>query len=363
MFLRVCFVASEIFHWGQYSGFGKLTRTLGSNLAKKGVEVYVFTPRIAREQHAIEFLEGMVVVSHNSKRDKSIYKACDADLYHSQEPSIDTLLLMRRNSNAKHIITFQNPMIVEEQKETIWSKDPRWQNFNYRINVELKLRIADFIVKKAVNEATALFSQAKYVIPRLVSMYKLNKSPSFLPNPVEVPTRTLKKSDEPTVCFLARLDPVKRCELFFELAKRFPDVKFIVAGKAHEEVRDQYLRELGKKIPNVEMPGFVFGKKKSEILEKSRILVNTSFRECLPVSFLEAAAHKCAILSSNNPDNFASNFGYYVTDGEFDKGLRYLLSDDTWREKGEKGYCYVKEVHELEKVTEQHLDIYEKLLG
>jgi len=85
--------------------------------------------------------------------------------------------------------------------------------------------------------------------------------------------------------------------------------------------------------------------------------------ECLPVSFLEAAAHGCAILSFHDPDGFASNFGYHVVDGDLDEGLRCLLEDDAWRERGGRGFAYVTDVHELNRVIDLHLDAYEALLS
>lgn len=360
--MRVCFIVGEIFNWGVYGGFGKLTRTLGSNLVKAGFEVFVLMPRVSKDQRVIESLDGMTVLGLPSRYARSLYKACDADIYHSQEPSMSSYLAIRWNPKSKHIVTFQDPMTINEQLVSIWSKNPKWKNFSFRLSIKLKVRATDFFVKKAISNADGLFSQAKYIIPSVVSMYKLSKTPPFLPNPVEIPERPLKKADEPTVCFLARWDPVKRNEILFDLAEKFPEVKFIVPGKAHNEERDSQLRELGRKRPNVEMPGFVSEEEKSKILEKSWVMVNTSFRECLPISFLEAAAHKCAILSSNNPDDFARSFGYHVTSEDFAKGLKSLLENDVWKEKGEQGYQYVKETHELHKVLDQHVNIYRKLV-
>jgi hypothetical protein len=54
------------------------------------------------------------------------------------------------------------------------------------------------------------------------------------------------------------------------------------------------------------------------------------------VSFLEACAYKCAILSCNNPDEFAENFGHYVRKDDFTTGLKTLLENDAWKQKGEK---------------------------
>jgi glycosyltransferase involved in cell wall biosynthesis len=108
---------------------------------------------------------------------------------------------------------------------------------------------------------------------------------------------------------------------------------------------------------------FKTGPEKLEVLNKSWVLVNTSVSECLPVSFLEAAAHGCAILSFHDPDGFASHFGQHVRDGDLESGLRALLKGDSWREKGEAGRAYVSEVHEVSAVTDKHIEAYRALLG
>jgi glycosyltransferase involved in cell wall biosynthesis len=361
--LRVCFIVGEIFHWGTYGGFGALTRTIGQNLVKQGIEVYVLMLYETKKKHRIiENLDGMTVISLPSRRNRSFYKACDADIYHSEDASSGSHYAMKAMPDRKHVITFQDPMYYEELVLSQLAFHSNWSNPFYRLKQKLRWKAGDYLVGKAVHKAAGLFSQAKFVIPKITSMYGLKKSAEFLPNPVEVPKRPLKKADKPTVCFLGRWEPVKRVEDFMELAKSFPDVRFIATGKAHNEERDQFLRKKYSDVPNLEMPEWVFGEEKSKILEESWILINPSIRECLPVSFLEAAAYECAILSSNNPDEFAEKFGYHVKDNNFAKGLKFLLENDEWKERGRLGRKYVEEEHELGKVLQQHTEIYERIL-
>ena len=90
-------------------------------------------------------------------------------------------------------------------------------------------------------------------------------------------------------------------------------------------------------------------------------MVLPSIREGLPIAFLEALACKCALLSSVNPDNVVSKFGYYASKDDFEKGLRYLLESNLWREKGIAGYNYVKRVHSLREIIGRLIKILEKL--
>ena len=89
-------------------------------------------------------------------------------------------------------------------------------------------------------------------------------------------------------------------ELFFELARQCPDLEFVAVGGARDPLRDRALRERYGDIPNLRMTGvidqFTAPETWSEALGSSWILVNTSAREGLPTAFIEAAAHRCAIL-------------------------------------------------------------------
>jgi glycosyltransferase involved in cell wall biosynthesis len=170
------------------------------------------------------------------------------------------------------------------------------------------------------------------------------------------------KAKSPTVCFLGRFDEEKKPETYFELAKEFPKVRFVAAGKAHSKSRDEALVRKYCHVRNLEFPGFLEGIEKDALLSSSWVLVNTSVSECLPVSFLEAAAHGCAILSPHDPDGFASRFGFHVKRNDYASGLRWLL-DGNWKELGEKGGSYVSSVHEVGRVIDQHLAAYQRVLS
>jgi glycosyltransferase involved in cell wall biosynthesis len=108
----------------------------------------------------------------------------------------------------------------------------------------------------------------------------------------------------------------------------------------------------------------VFGQDKSALLERSWILINTSTHECLPVSFIEACAHRCAILSFVDANHFASRFGRHVREDGVEAladGLDYLLENDRWRTLGQKGYEYVRRHHETKLVVSTLIEIYQSL--
>lgn len=170
------------------------------------------------------------------------------------------------------------------------------------------------------------------------------------------------KADRPTVCYVGRWEGRKRVELFFQLAEQCPDVDFIAVGGARDPGRDRALRERYSRIPNLRMPGVLdqfITPEWGEVLGRSWVLVNSSLREGLPTTFIEAAAHRCAILSFTDPDGFASRFGHLAREGHLAEGLRTLLDGNRWRMLGEAGRQYVERVFSISNAMDAHARAYE----
>ncbi len=198
------------------------------------------------------------------------------------------------------------------------------------------------------HQAECLTAKARdlYALPDLTS--------TFLPNPVTIPQEPAAKSLEPTICFLGRLDPVKRPWMFCELAKRFPKVTFLVAGETHFPDIIHPILARYRDLPNLHFLGRLDGPDKDLLLQRSWGLVNTSIHEALPVSFLEALSACTPIVSCQDPDGIARRFGWYtgeirgdgfddVSLDSFATALMGLLTDrDVALSRGEEGRAFVK---------------------
>jgi len=343
-----------LFAWGRFGGFGAATRAIGRGLADRGLRVSVVVP-LGEGQRSFEELDGMEVYGFplaSYPFTEGIYRGIGADVYHSEEPSWGTRLALGAVPEARHVATCQNPKTRRD-----WGLVER----HYPTRRRIYNRLASPAVDACVKRLDAVYCQALYTIPKTRALYDLTADPGFLPNPVKVPEKTAKAS-EPTVCFLGRFDAEKNPEEFFGLAERFPGVRFVAAGKAHDVRRDEALRRRHGGTRNLELSGFLDGAEKELLLSERWVLVTASVSECLPVSFLEAAAHGCAILSPHDPDGFASRFGYRVVDGDYDAGLRWLL-DGNWGRLGEMGRDYVASTHEEKHVIDLHIRAYEEALA
>lgn len=354
--MRVCLLALEFFGWNRFGGVGKVTRELASGLAERGVEVSVVVPQARGMPRSIR-IDGVDV--HCFKYPEiplllALLNRLEADVYHSQGLTPLTALAKLVRAGGKHVVTFQNPRTRED-----WSL----QESFYPPRRLLYNRFVEPALVPCVSRLDGVYCHARYLVPKVKDMYGLGKPPGFLPNPVRVPSSPPRKSGAPVVVFLGRLDPVKNPGAFCRLALSFPEAQFYVAGKGHSEAFERHIRGKFSGVRNLSFLGFVDGVEKEKLLDRAWVLVNTSFFEALPVSFLEAAAHGCAILSPFDPDGFASRFGVHCPLERLREGLEFLLEGDAWYEKGLRGFKYVRGVHEYNSVVERHLSIYERLLG
>lgn len=360
--MKICLISSQFFSWGKYGGFGSMTRKLSTRLASDGHDVYVTTLKRG-DQKKNEIIDGVKVIGISGLDlfSTKIYKDIDADLYHSQEPSLGSYLAMKAQPDKKHVITCRDPRDLHDF--LIEFQDGSWKK-------RVKIPFVYFyeggpFIKYAVRNADVVGVPANFLMEKTKNLYGLDKDPILLPNLLVIPETIPEKSATPVVCFVGRFDKRKRPELFLELASKFPDVKFIMVGKSEEMDWDIHLRNKYSNQKNLTMVGFINrfeSNKLYEIYSESWILINTSSREGLPLTFVEAAGYGCAVLSSVNPDNFASEFGFFCENDDFEAGLTYLLKNDNWKSLGRKAYEYVKNVYDEEVAIKKHLDVYKSLL-
>lgn len=360
--LHVCIVCIEFFGDSIYGGFGRATRFVGRELARRGVRVSAVVPRRSPDRADRYLVDGITVHQYDARRPWRgirLLRELDADVYHSQDISTTTLLAQIARPSAAHVITFRDPMDHRDWRiETEHAGQPRfgWTQYRYFID--------NPVVRLAVRRADSLHCAARFLEDKCAAIYGESRRPSFLPSPVDIPAG-VTKAPGPTVCYVGRWEGRKRVELFFELARAVPDVEFIAVGGARDPARDRLLRETWGRIPNLRMTGVLDQFESaalSGVLGRSWILVNTSLREGLPTTFIEAAAHRCAILSFADPDGFATRFGAQVSGRTLVSGLRSLLAVDRWRALGEAGHRYVAETFAADRAIEAHLRIYDRLV-
>ncbi len=365
--MKVCLISNQIAAWGKIGGFGTATRALGAGLAKRGIDVSaVVVRRPENGQQRVEELDGITVYGTDTIEtltSGSIFRQIDADIYQSQEPTIASYLAQRSMPGRCHVVTCRDPRDWREHLVEL-----RHTNLKRRLMFPATWYYeASPWVKRSVRRADAVLMPAPTALtPRIRRLYGADISPRFVPYPVDLPAQEPVKSETPMVLFVGRFDHRKRMERFFELAEKYPDYRFVAVGEAHDKSYDEHLRRTYGHLENLEMPGFVprFGARTvADYYEKAWILVNTSAREGLPYTFMEAAAYGVALLSALDPEHFASRFGYYAEKDDFEDGLARLLEDDLWRTRGRLAAQFIAETWNESNCLDEHIRIYEDLMS
>jgi glycosyltransferase involved in cell wall biosynthesis len=347
---KICILTSQYFGWGVYGGFGSMSRKLAESLVLAGYQVSVIVPR-RHDQQPLETINGVEVQSFAPTRlaeARQLIRTSQADIFHSQDPTVLTFLAQKLLPQRIHLVTCRDPRGWRD-----WWIEFRYATRRRRFLIPFNyLTESSFLVKSAVRHAHAVFSPAHFLIPKIQMLYRLSTPPTFLPNLIDVPPTLPSKPQRPTFTFLARWDKRKRPWLFFELAKAFPAYRFIAIGQGSasaEAEEGNRLRSQYQGVRNLEIPGFINRfqepQRLQQFLSDTWVLVNTAAREGLPLTFLEAAAHGCAILSAVDPDQFASRFGQVAVGNDFATALRQLLANDPLA-KGKLAHSYVKQVYE-----------------
>ncbi|MFB3078289.1 MAG: glycosyltransferase, partial [Lysobacterales bacterium] len=236
--MKICLISVEIFAWGKHGGFGRATRIIGRELVKRGHEVSALVPRRAG-QKSLELLDGIKVYGFSPWWPfdvRRMLREIDADIFHSCEPSYTTYLAMRDFPDKKHVVTIRDPRDREDWKlefeRPSLNKLQVIHNYWFENNPK---------VRRCIKDMDAVYTTARYLVPKVRHMYALSRDPEFLPTPVEVPLHN-RKASTPTVCYVARLDRRKRPELFLELAAKFPDVNFVIMGKSRNRGHERQLQ-------------------------------------------------------------------------------------------------------------------------
>ena len=362
--LHICILTSQYFDWGIYGGFGSMSRKLGESLAMSGHRVSVIVPG-RQGQPPVETIAGVEIYSFSPR---NIVEACrlirtsPAQIFHSQDPTLLTYFAQRLHPRRVHLVTSRDPRELHD-----W-----WIEFLYATPMRRLLTPFNYFtesglfVRQAVRRANGVFCPAHFLKEKVKRLYGLSRLPALLPNLIDVPPALPKKSARPTLTFVARWDKRKRPWIFLELAKQFPDFRFVAVGQGSasaEQGFDAELRGRFRDVPNLEMPGLINRFREPErmqqLLSDTWIFVSTAVREGLPLTFLEAAAHGCPIISRVDPDQFATKFGRQVHDDDYAAAVRSLLADAPL-EKGRAAYEYVRDTYETSKALQAHVEQYER---
>lgn len=163
-------------------------------------------------------------------------------------------------------------------------------------------------------------------------------------NPVQVPNAIpFRQRKTATVLFLGKIGPAKGCFDLLHAASRlkekFPELKICMAGDGDQAGARALAEQLGI-ADQLDLPGWIDGAQKAELLASASIYALPSYFEGLPMSILEAMAYGVPILATGVggiPEAVANGQdGYLIAPRDIDalsQALEKMLADANLREE------------------------------
>lgn len=171
------------------------------------------------------------------------------------------------------------------------------------------------------------------------------------------------------ILWVGRCAPVKRADLFIELAKRLPHLSFLMImpppfvteSKSFKEEAEQIVRE-AKALPNLTYKGQVPFSEIQANYNRARLFVNTSEYEGFPNAFIQACLGGTPIVSLNvDPDGFITrNHLGICCQGSLETLIKEIeaLSEAKIKNWGTNALNYAKENHDIKRMG----GLYEKAI-
>ncbi len=166
------------------------------------------------------------------------------------------------------------------------------------------------------------------------------------------------------VLWVGTIRDLKRPELFVELARRFPQRRFVMVGAAQDDEISQALSNVvdrdARALGNMELLGYVPPERVGAHFDGAAVFVNTSTDEGFPNTFLQSWIRGLPTLSFVQPETVPGLSGTQACSciDEMSRALQALLSDaGHWRSRSEFVRAHFISHHSESAALERYLRI------
>ena len=247
----------------------------------------------------------------------------------------------------------------------------RW-NPNSNNKLDKFFRISEFFLYRNVSHyicnSKAAYNTMLQIKPEIKNRV------SIIYNGVNLPKESLQFFDSvnTNIIFPANIikskGHIKFLDIIYEVIKKFPNVKFLIAGK------DKMKGELNIKIKSKGLEKYIdilgFQKNLDELMYRSKFMVLPSYSEGCPTSILEAFANKITVIAyaiDGIPELVKDGYDGFLIDPfnkkEFITKIIYLLKNHNDAIKmGERGRLKVEKLFTISKCAKNHENLFEKIL-
>lgn len=174
-------------------------------------------------------------------------------------------------------------------------------------------------------------------------------------------------SGRSVILWVGRSAPIKRPELFIELAERNAEHSFVmICQHATGDKNYDRLSYYAASVSNLEFHKHIPFADIERFFSRAKVFVNTSDSEGFPNTFIQACESATPILSLNvDPDGFLEKFSCGLSckgrPDRLNEGLKSMLEQDRYIELGRNARKYAEDNHNIEKVIEQYKEVFTEL--
>lgn len=165
------------------------------------------------------------------------------------------------------------------------------------------------------------------------------------------------------VLWVASVRNSKRVEMALEIARRLPQLRFVLVGGPDPGRREQAyfesVREAARALANVEMKGFVPFSETERYFDGARVVLNTSLYEGFPNTFLQAWARAIPTVATIETGSRMED-GQPVYDAVQDvsdacwKVERLMRDDILWQQASNRVLAHFRETHSVDAIISRY---------
>jgi len=330
---------------------------------------------IARELVKRKYIVSFIV--HNEKN-------------HEQTNSFDDIIMVKSYQRSKNITFFKKVRMLwkslKEANSDVYiqatyppgivalycfihrKKFIKWLSSDKTVNLQDVTQKTTLITKISlyfdIKLAHLIIGQNEY--QKEIIERRFRKKCVLIKSPIIVTDNSIdfEMTKENNVLWVGTIRSIKQPELFLELAKILPQFKFIMIGGATHSELELYdkIQQKSRSLSNLCFLGFIPHNKIQKYYFQSSIFVNTSLVEGFPYTFLEAWNSSIPVISLNiDPDEIIckNKLGFHSkTFKQMIFDIECLLNNENLRyEIALNARKYIKENHDLKKITNQFIEI------
>jgi glycosyltransferase involved in cell wall biosynthesis len=355
---HICFVAPSA--WPvlaaareiEFVGGAEVQQTiLARNLVRRGYRVSMICGDYGQPERVT--IDGITVVKSHSRISGvpivrffhprltglwSALKAADADIYYQRTPGAATAVsgLFAKWYRRRFLYAAACDLDLAGDTERLFRRRGGLRDLQlYRLG----LKLADVIVAQHERQAADCWQWHR-------------RTAQVVPSCYEMPADGRANADG-VVLWVSVLRAGKRPELFLELARRLPHLRFRIVGgqstQAGDEAVFERIQEAAMSIPNLEFVGFVPFAEIDAHFNAARVFVNTSEYEGFPNTFLQSWSRGIPTVSfceTGSTSNRRPVVNVAADLHEMSQLVEKLMQDDNyWREAGDRARDRYKTFH------------------